>query len=206
VGNAYVNRVITGAVVQRQPFGGWKKSAYGGGAKAGGPGYVQQLASIANPADSDLDTAARSYHAAWQQTFSAHHDPSALLAESNILRYQPLKSVVVVHDGTNADAMELLVRAASTTGSAITELDLSSATAEEVNAALGLTPDRVRIIGSVADNIFTKCHERGLAIDTSPPSSDGFVELYRWVKEQSVSITLHRHGRVAPHTDDSIVG
>jgi RHH-type proline utilization regulon transcriptional repressor/proline dehydrogenase/delta 1-pyrroline-5-carboxylate dehydrogenase len=37
VGNAYVNRHITGAIVQRQPFGGWKRSAIGPGAKAGGP-------------------------------------------------------------------------------------------------------------------------------------------------------------------------
>lgn len=42
VGNAYVNRGITGAIVQRQPFGGWKLSTIGGGAKAGGPNYVAQ--------------------------------------------------------------------------------------------------------------------------------------------------------------------
>ena len=28
-GNLYVNRVITGAIVQRQPFGGWKASLFG---------------------------------------------------------------------------------------------------------------------------------------------------------------------------------
>lgn len=44
VGNAYVNRHITGAIVQRQPFGGWKGSVIGPGAKAGGPNYVLQLA------------------------------------------------------------------------------------------------------------------------------------------------------------------
>lgn len=44
VGNAYVNRHITGAIVQRQPFGGWKASVVGPGAKAGGPNYVLQLA------------------------------------------------------------------------------------------------------------------------------------------------------------------
>ncbi|WP_312173876.1 aldehyde dehydrogenase family protein, partial [Microbacterium sp.] len=33
-GNLYVNRGITGAIVQRQPFGGWKRSAVGAGAKA----------------------------------------------------------------------------------------------------------------------------------------------------------------------------
>ena len=36
-GNLYVNRGITGAIVQRQPFGGWKRSSVGAGTKAGGP-------------------------------------------------------------------------------------------------------------------------------------------------------------------------
>nr|WP_278259954.1 aldehyde dehydrogenase family protein [Nocardioides convexus] len=36
-GNAYVNRSTVGAIVRRQPFGGWKKSAVGAGTKAGGP-------------------------------------------------------------------------------------------------------------------------------------------------------------------------
>ncbi len=43
VGNAYVNRVITGAIVRRQPFGGWKASVVGPGAKAGGPNMVASL-------------------------------------------------------------------------------------------------------------------------------------------------------------------
>ena len=43
-GNLYVNRPITGAIVGRQPFGGWKGSSVGPGAKAGGPNYVLQLA------------------------------------------------------------------------------------------------------------------------------------------------------------------
>ena len=44
-GNLYVNRGITGAIVQRQPFGGWKRSAVGAGAKAGGPNYLVHLGS-----------------------------------------------------------------------------------------------------------------------------------------------------------------
>ncbi|AWB87818.1 proline dehydrogenase family protein [Mycetocola zhujimingii] len=44
-GNLYVNRGITGAIVQRQPFGGWKRSAVGAGAKAGGPNYLLTLGS-----------------------------------------------------------------------------------------------------------------------------------------------------------------
>lgn len=42
-GNLYINRVTTGAVVLRQPFGGTGKSAFGPGIKAGGPNYVAQL-------------------------------------------------------------------------------------------------------------------------------------------------------------------
>ncbi|HSJ90504.1 MAG TPA: bifunctional proline dehydrogenase/L-glutamate gamma-semialdehyde dehydrogenase, partial [Ilumatobacter sp.] len=47
VGNAYVNKGTTGAVVRRQPFGGWKRSSVGPGTKAGGPSYVLQFADIA---------------------------------------------------------------------------------------------------------------------------------------------------------------
>ena len=41
VGNLYINRKITGAVVDRQPFGGARMS--GVGSKAGGPDYLQQF-------------------------------------------------------------------------------------------------------------------------------------------------------------------
>jgi RHH-type proline utilization regulon transcriptional repressor/proline dehydrogenase/delta 1-pyrroline-5-carboxylate dehydrogenase len=44
-GNLYVNRGITGAIVQRQPFGGWKRSSVGAGTKAGGPNYLVGLGS-----------------------------------------------------------------------------------------------------------------------------------------------------------------
>ena len=38
VGNLYINRTITGAIVARHPFGGFKMS--GGGTKAGGRDYL----------------------------------------------------------------------------------------------------------------------------------------------------------------------
>ena len=42
-GNLYVNRGTTGAIVQRQPFGGWKRSSVGAGAKPGGPNHLVGL-------------------------------------------------------------------------------------------------------------------------------------------------------------------
>lgn len=41
VGNLYLNRPITGAIVERQPFGGYRMS--GGGTKAGGKGYLENF-------------------------------------------------------------------------------------------------------------------------------------------------------------------
>ncbi|MEI6726550.1 MAG: aldehyde dehydrogenase family protein, partial [Actinomycetes bacterium] len=41
VGNLYINRGTTGALVERQPFGGFKMS--GVGSKAGGPDYLLQF-------------------------------------------------------------------------------------------------------------------------------------------------------------------
>ena len=54
-GNLYINRGITGAIVQRQPFGGWKRSSVGTGAKAGGSNYLMTLGtwSAVDPEESD---------------------------------------------------------------------------------------------------------------------------------------------------------
>ncbi len=41
VGNLYINRGCTGAIVERHPFGGFKMS--GVGSKAGGPDYLLQF-------------------------------------------------------------------------------------------------------------------------------------------------------------------
>lgn len=61
-GNLYVNRGTTGAIVQRQPFGGWKRSVVGPGAKAGGPNYLLGLGTVrparaSAPADAPLASA-----------------------------------------------------------------------------------------------------------------------------------------------------
>ncbi|MCK0440045.1 bifunctional proline dehydrogenase/L-glutamate gamma-semialdehyde dehydrogenase [Gordonia alkaliphila] len=58
-GNLYVNRGITGAVVGRQPFGGWKLSSVGSGAKAGGPNYLRQLGTWSDAARHSRNPAPR---------------------------------------------------------------------------------------------------------------------------------------------------
>jgi RHH-type proline utilization regulon transcriptional repressor/proline dehydrogenase/delta 1-pyrroline-5-carboxylate dehydrogenase len=131
VGNAYINRHTTGAIVRRQPFGGWKGSVFGPGAKAGGPNYVLQLAHwrqealpqehadisppvaallerclahLPNQIDRDLlQASAGSYHHAWQTHFSQEHDPSQVRGERNLFRYRPCRRILVRSELQEAD-------------------------------------------------------------------------------------------------------
>jgi|TARA_B110000881_G_scaffold221294_1_gene249945 RHH-type proline utilization regulon transcriptional repressor/proline dehydrogenase/delta 1-pyrroline-5-carboxylate dehydrogenase len=142
VGNAYINRSITGAIVRRQPFGGWKNSCFGPGSKAGGPNYVSILTSWSQdalpketaaasntvavlladmikalPTESEaLQATASSYSRWWQDEFSIEHDPSALHGESNHFRYRPHPRVLVRADGMNDIALAQVVLAATTCG------------------------------------------------------------------------------------------
>ncbi len=132
-GNVYVNRQITGAIVRRQPFGGWKMSQVGPGAKAGGKNYLTQLTRWENltipglhgevdieisdmvrslflgldPADQDsLLAAAKSDAYWWEQEFSRSHDPSGLTFEANLFRYRPLPLIAIrIENGSGALAV-----------------------------------------------------------------------------------------------------
>jgi len=126
-GNLYVNRGITGAIVQRQPFGGWKRSSVGTGAKAGGPNYLAHLGTWTRRPlrrEGDLDAlsgpvrrlvessaahvtaedlilltgAAGSDQTAWDREFGIAKDVSQLGVERNVFRYLPT-SVVIRADG-----------------------------------------------------------------------------------------------------------
>lgn len=130
-GNVYVNRTITGAIVRRQPFGGWKRSAVGTGTKAGGPNYLTGFGhweaaapvaggTLASPslnrllgrtlgllgaADAQwLHQAAVSDEKAAATVFQPQ-DPSALTAEINVLRYCPVPVIVRVEGAPERDVL-----------------------------------------------------------------------------------------------------
>ena len=152
VGNAYINRGITGAIVQRQPFGGWKRSSVGCGPKAGGPDYVAEQVT-AEPAAVDRDGAERSYRHAWSEWFSRSHDPTGLLSERNELRYCHLDGVVVrVGPDTPDGAQWAAVRAAEICS---TPVVISDAATESESVLLqrldGLGLDRVRLLTGATD-------------------------------------------------------
>ena len=197
VGNAYVNRHITGAVVQRQPFGGWKRSSIGPGAKAGGPGYVSLFADFAGPGGWTLDDAKASYEHWWASHFSAIHDPSGLAVERNALRYLPLRHVVVRHgDDAAAEDLELLRHAAAVTGAEVTFSSQDQHTDEELASELRSAVDRLRLLTSCSEVLLRACHGLDVAVDRSPVSRHGRIELTRWLRQQAISETAHRYGRL----------
>ena len=150
-GNLYVNRGITGAIVRRQPFGGWKRSSVGAGTKAGGPNYLIHLGSW-QPADApELDSfelapqvegllaaaaedleggpagirrAAASDQAEWLREFGVVKDVSGLGLERNLFRYLPIAVTVRLAEGAQlAD----LVRVAAAGMRAASPMHVSTA-------------------------------------------------------------------------------
>ena len=158
-GNLYVNRGTTGAIVQRQPFGGWKKSAVGPGFKAGGPNYLVGLgswecarsnaAAVALAPSTDrlllaageldlapwqLDFLTRSFASdaiAWRDEFSQVKDVSQLSAERNLFRYVPTPVLVRLSDDTPLPVLIRVVGAGLLAGS-----DVTVSTATDLPAAL----------------------------------------------------------------------
>ncbi len=209
VGNAYVNRVTTGAIVQRQPFGGWKGSSVGAGAKAGGPNYVAQLGHWTGPeptpaTDDDagwqawLDAALASDAAAWATEFGIDHDPTGLFCEDNILRYRPLPAIVVrLEAGTPRPLRDRIAAAAERCG-----VPVQWSTAEdESQAALaerlpGLGVERVRLVGTADAALRDAAIEHGVHLADDPVLADGRRELLHYLREQSISRTRHRYGNI----------
>jgi RHH-type proline utilization regulon transcriptional repressor/proline dehydrogenase/delta 1-pyrroline-5-carboxylate dehydrogenase len=121
-GNLYINRVTTGAVVLRQPFGGHGKSSFGPGMKAGGPNYVAQFMDFVDapaPKDQGLPeartlanfceglrakkhsdaerviAAVAGYDRNRREEFSRAHDHFELVGQDNFRRYLPLSNVCI---------------------------------------------------------------------------------------------------------------
>ena len=119
-GNLYVNRGITGAIVQRQPFGGTKGSSFGRGAKAGGPNYILQVMHAEqvgypehqHPTSVEISAmtsimnknlrgqqlqlwngSVGSYAYYWNHYFSKKHDPSRVLGQDNYQYYVPQNTI-----------------------------------------------------------------------------------------------------------------
>ena len=145
-GNLYVNRGITGAIVERQPFGGFKRSSVGLGLKAGGRNYLLQFGHFEDSEESTLESELQNLDR-WQDSLSQvepdkrdwinqairsdqywrkslyapdHLDAGDLEVEGNYHRYLPDEHKIIIRvsqSATKADLVRLVV--ASSRGSSL---------------------------------------------------------------------------------------
>jgi len=147
-GNLYINRGITGAIVNRQPFGGMKRSAFGGGIKAGGRNYVSCFVNITeNPITKSSPTenkefksysnvlsgkdktrfevAVASYQENMEKEFSQELDIYNLVGERNTFRYLPLQKIGFRVQSTDNLCDVLMVLAAARIANAKLRISIS---------------------------------------------------------------------------------
>jgi RHH-type proline utilization regulon transcriptional repressor/proline dehydrogenase/delta 1-pyrroline-5-carboxylate dehydrogenase len=214
VGNAYVNRHITGAIVCRQPFGGWKRSSVGPGAKAGGPDYLLQLGVW-----HDIAAGRAGEHSGdgfwWREHYGRAHDPTGLFCEQNALRYLPRADVLVrAGEDAHPEALARTLRAAQVAGvspvlsTASRRLcDQPDAIIEDEAAFLRRLPEhrfgRVRHVGAASLDLRAAAADAEVDVVDDPVVSSGRLELRWYLREQAISRTLHRFGNLLTATPAS---
>ena len=213
-GNAYVNRGTTGAVVNRQPFGGWKRSAVGPTAKAGGPNYVASLRDWAPPTEA---LPADEVERWWQDVGGRARDLAGLSVERNLVRLRRLPSPVLVRIDADTPASTLasvrrlaartrtpVVLSAAASRGADTEVeDLAAVTGRIATGSVS----RVRWLSAEDPGVMPLAAvEAGVGFDRRPLARAVAVEGPRWMHEQSVCVTAHRYGNVGAGPQPRVPG
>ena len=208
-GNLYINRGITGAIVNRQPFGGMKLSAFGPGLKAGGPNYCGQFMYITDKPGSTTDY--KTSYAEWYEKEFRHarNIQPQIRGEQNVFRYLPLKGGMVMRlfGDEDLDQIEMVQLAAQTVGTPLTiSVDPANSIAEKLTGKLKKESlsdfcdhiknyERVRTISkNVPDAVFEAAAQCDKYIAQSLPVKNGRIELALYIKEQSIANEYHRYG------------
>ena len=198
-GNLYVNRGITGAVVNRQPFGGWKRSSVGPTSKAGGSNYINNLREW--DVLKSFNEAVESSTKWWENIGDRAIDRAGLHVERNYQRYLPSRRGIFVRldNTTSKDFYRYIAWVADFTG---TKIEVSSGDHEPVANFVNRISDKdkVRWLTSETPPIL-ELLAKGISVDQRPIAQRGDIEMPRWLLEQSVSITNHRYGNIGagPH-------
>ena len=206
-GNLYINRGITGAVVNRQPFGGMKLSAFGPGLKAGGPNYCTQFMTITDRPGTTTDYK-KSYADWYEKEFKhARNIQPKIRGEQNVFRYLPLANMVLRLFGDETlEQVQMVQLAAKTVGTPLTiSADADHPLAGQIKGVKteSLTAfcnamkqfERVRTISkNIPDEVFQAAAFCDKYIAQAAPVRNGRIELAHYIKEQSISNEYHRYG------------
>ena len=173
--------------MNRQPFGGWKKSSVGPNAKAGGLNYVNILRDWQKV--TEVDSSFYGARIWWEKIGSKAIDRTGLTVEKNYQRYVRYnKPILVVTDETTSRSELLTIQK-------ITDLmgvKVEYATSVDLHDG---DISRVRWLSSAKPPV-AELLAKGITVDHRPIAQRGDVEAPRWLQEQSVAITHHRYGNI----------
>lgn len=195
-GNLYVNRGITGAIVARQPFGGWKLSSVGPTAKAGGPHYLAQL--CAWPKVTNVSQFIASGRLWLAEQLEKVTPTSDLLAELNYFRMLPHTAKVLAVIDSNTDKCEIKslewLANQPKLNIEILNLSIEGFSLEQIISK----PNSVGKIRwrSIQPPPELDLLHQGITVDRRPIAQEASIELPRWLREQSISVTNHRYGNI----------
>ena len=211
-GNLYVNRQTTGAIVQRQPFGGIKNSCFGFGMKAGGKNYVLQfLNKVEQP--KTLAEIEKEYAFQYVTNFKNPIDDAKIRGQHNLNRYVKAFEILVCIDNfVDEEAIEKVRIAAN-----VLEIPINFFTVEKnALATEAICLDNWRDLSSKINNktvvrvlnfnrigldFMRFCHNAAIAIHAEEPSNYGRYELLNYLTEQNQSINYHRYGNTMGEMD-----
>ena len=203
VGNLYINRGVTGAIVGRQPFGGMKSLA------SGGPNYLLNFMNIRDKEGTSTDY--RKSYADWYEREFRHarNLRPDIRGEQNIFRYLPLSGRMALRlfGDETLEQVRMVILAAQTVGTPLTisidehhplasELDYEVRKEDIFTFCASIKDyERIRTISAnVPDEVFEAALGCGKPIVCSVPVRDGRVELVHYLQEQSISNEYHRYG------------
>ena len=206
-GNLYANRSTTGAIVQRQPFGGMKASSFGFGMKAGGPNYIAQFLKRQEK-KMTLSKVVKDYKESYVNLFSKEVDFAELRGQHNSNTYLKPKQILVCLDDKVAvddfqkvmaisEILKVPVKAYTLeestkfpTATLIDNLDKIQGTLSHDTVLRILNPKRV------PTEFLQYCHDRSINIYSDKPSNFGRFEWLNYLTEQNRSVNYHRYGNL----------
>ena len=187
-GNKYVNRSTTGAIVQRQPFGGIKASCFGFGMKAGGINYVLQFTNIRSKTTDWKED----YKKWYDELFSKKIDYVNLRGQYNICSYNTYKEILLLYDvhtpQKHIDKVEYIAE--------FLNIPLIKDTCGNALKHHPKDFTCVRALGVLSDHFLIRCHQNAINVYRDEPRNSGRIELLNYLIEQSYSHNYHRYGNL----------
>ncbi|MEQ1905937.1 MAG: hypothetical protein ABL888_17240, partial [Pirellulaceae bacterium] len=163
-----------------------------------------------------LLAAAGSYQKWWNEEFSKEHDPSQIHGETNYFRYRPRPwHILRIGDVSDQQAMEIASLTSVACRLSGVELEISVATSADWHSTFAAASDiqplvesHERLVSRIkkmrdgtirainVSEVFRPDEIGNVYVTREHPFANGRLELLNYLREQSMSQTVHRYGNI----------